>query len=76
MIQYSLEYSFFFHISQKFLPNEKRILWPGGKVPPASPKCGFDNERCQLNLSLSVMAGVTALILALAVGLGFAWRFV
>ena len=37
----SSEVSFSFKLSQ----NEK-IEWPGGSPPEDSPKCGFDNDKC------------------------------
>lgn len=37
----SSEVSFSFKLSQ-----DEKIEWPGGSPPEDSPKCGFDNDKC------------------------------
>ena len=60
------------------LTPERDILWGGGgrdgsRAPPSdAPPCGFDNEHCQPRPM--IVFALCAMVVALLVGAGLAWR--
>lgn len=57
----SSEVSFSFKLSQ-----DEKIEWPGGSPPEDSPKCGFDNDKCNPpdspvgeSVKMAIIAGIS-----------------